>query len=92
MVLSRLFSVFGRGEADCDAVRATSSDYIDTDIGERQRARISSHLERCAPCRAFINTMRATVNLLRSAIESEPPDGFEQRVKERIADERQSRD
>ena len=87
MVLSRLFSIFGRGEADCPEVRAASSDYIDADIGERQRARIDSHLEKCPLCRAFINTMRATVNLLKSALASEPPEGFRQRVKERIAEE-----
>ncbi len=87
MALSRLFSIFGGGEADCAEVRAASSDYIDEDVGKRQRDRIASHLERCAPCRAFINTMRATVDLLKSAFESEPPEGFRQRVKERIAEE-----
>jgi predicted anti-sigma-YlaC factor YlaD len=87
MVLSRLFSIFGKGEADCPEVRAASSDYIDEDLGERQRARIDSHLEKCPLCRAFINTMLATVNLLKSAFESEPPEGFQQRVKERIAEE-----
>ena len=90
MVLSRLFSIFGRGEADCPEVRAASSDYIDADLGERQRARIDSHLEKCPLCRAFVNTMRATVNLLKSAFESRPPEGFKQRIKERIAEEGKS--
>ena len=90
MVLSRLFSIFGRGEADCPEVRAASSDYIDDDLGERQRARIDSHLVKCPLCMAFINTMRATVNLLKSAFESEPPEGFRQRIKERLAEERRS--
>ena len=90
MVLSRLFSIFGGGEADCPEVRAASSDYIDADLGERQRARIDSHLEKCPLCRAFVNTMRATVNLLKSAFESTPPEGFQQRVRDRIAEEGKS--
>ena len=82
----RFFNLFKRKEADCPEVRAASSDFLDGDMGRRERGRIAAHLEKCAPCRAFVNTLRATVDLLRSTPAPEPPEGLEQRIRERLRD------
>ena len=82
----RLFDIFRKKDLDCGDVRAASSDFIDGDVGGRERARIAFHLERCGPCRSFINTLRATVNLLRSTPASEPPEGFKQRIRDSLGD------
>ena len=78
------FNPFKRKEADCPEVRAASSDFIDGDMGRRERARIAAHLENCAPCRAFVNTLRATVALLHSAPMPEPPEGLKQRIRDSL--------
>ena len=80
----RFFNLFKRREADCPEVRAASSDFLEGDMGRRERARIAFHLERCDLCRAFVNTLRATVDLLRSAPALEPPEGFEQRIRDSL--------
>ena len=82
----RFFNLFKRKEADCPEVRAGASDFLDGDMGRRESARIAAHLEKCGLCRAFVNTLRATVNLLRSTPTSEPPEGFKQRIRDRLKD------
>ena len=80
----RFFNLFKRKEADCPEVRAASSDFIDGDMRRRERTRIVAHLEKCAPCRAFVNTLRATVDLLRSTPAPGPSEGFEQRIRDSL--------
>ena len=80
----RFFNLFRRKEADCAEARAGASDFIDGDLNDRARSRIALHLERCAPCRAFVNTLRATVDLLRSTPALEPPEGFSQRIRDSL--------
>ena len=84
----RFFNLFKRKEADCPEVRAASSDFLDGDMRDRERVRITAHLEKCAPCRAFVNTLRATVDLLRSTPSLEPPEGFKQRIRDSLRDSR----
>ena len=71
-MVSRISRLFRRGsdEVDCDHVRNLSSDYIDNGLDPEERNRVRAHLKWCGMCLAFINTLRATVSLLRS---SEPP-------------------
>ena len=80
----RFFNLFKRKEAECPEVRSASSDFIDGDMRRGERARIAAHLEKCAPCRAFVNTLRATVALLRSAPAPEPPEGFKRRIRDSL--------
>ncbi len=82
----RFFNLFKRKDVDCEEVRAASSDFIDGDMGRRERARIAFHLERCPLCSAFIKTLRATVDLLRSTPVPELPVGFKQRIRDRLRD------
>ncbi len=81
----RFFDIFKRSELDCQQTRAASSDYLDGDVDDRKRARIARHLEKCGPCAAFVNTLRATVELIRAAPVSEPPTGFKQRIRDSLA-------
>ena len=80
----RIFDLFKRRELDCQEVREASSGFIDGEVGYRMRARIASHLKRCEHCKAFISTLRATVNLLRSAPTPELPVGFKQRIRDSL--------
>ena len=73
-----------RADDDCDEVRGTSSDYIDGELSEAGTAKVRAHILKCGPCEAFINTLRATVSLLRSTAKEEPPSGFKQRLRDRL--------
>ena len=83
-MISRLVRLFRGRELDCGEVRAASSDFIDDDLSSKESSRIRSHLEGCGPCTAFVETLRATIDLLRSTAAPGAPDGFRERVRERI--------
>ena len=83
-MISRLVRLFRGRELDCGEVRAASSDFIDGELNSGESSRIRSHLERCAACTAFIETLRATIDMLRSTAASGAPAGFRERVRERI--------
>ena len=89
-MVSRIVSIFRRKdrEPDCDEVRDISSDYIDGELDERRAGRVKSHLDGCAPCNAFIRTLRATINLLRSTSKEQAPEGFRSRVRESLSKDR----
>ena len=80
-MVSRLTGIFKRRN-DCHEVRSLSSDYIDGELDHATEDRVKSHLEWCAPCRAFINTLRATVDLLRATPRREVPDDLRQHIHE----------
>ena len=86
----RLFGIFKRRdpELDCEHVQETSSDLIDDDLDEKAKQRVVAHLEWCAPCTTLVNTLRATVRLLRSTPREVPPADFKERVRDSIRRER----
>ena len=88
-MVSRLLRLLSRmgSNADCREVRDLSSDYIDDELDSATRDRVSEHIGWCGPCNAFINTLRATVDILRSTPKRDAPDGFRERVRETIKSE-----
>ena len=82
----RLFGIFKRRdpELDCTHVREVSSDFIDDDLDTQAKQKVVAHLGWCPPCNAFINTLRATVGLLRSTPREVPPPGFKEHLRESI--------
>ena len=83
-MISRLVRLFRGRDLDCGEVREASSDFIDGELSSGESSRIRSHLERCGPCTAFIETLRATIDFLRATSPSGAPPGFRERVQERI--------
>ena len=83
-MISRLVRFFRRRELDCGEVRAASSDFLDDELSSGESSRIRSHLERCPACTAFIETLRATIDMLRSTAGPGAPAGFRERVHERL--------
>ncbi len=82
-LLARLFR--GReGRTPCRDVVDLSSDYIDGELDEAVAVRLKGHLERCKPCRAFINTLRTTVDLLRATPRRPAPESFRERLRARL--------
>ena len=88
-MVSRFLKLFSRmgGDADCREVRDLSSDYIDDELDETSRGRVGEHIGRCGPCNAFINTLRATIDMLRSTPRHDAPEGFPDRVRDAVRNE-----
>ena len=45
-------------------VRAVLSDFDEETLAPHDHARVAEHLEWCSSCRSFLNTLRATVQLV----------------------------
>ena len=85
-MVSRITSLFGRSREgnECDHVRGLSSDFIDDELDPEERDRLLAHLEWCGLCIAFINTLRATVNMLGSSDAPETPPALKDNIRARI--------
>ena len=86
-MISRLLRLFRKNDVDCPEVRGAASDYIDGEMDPELIARISSHLSKCGPCVAFVRTLRATIQLLRSTPSAAPPVGYKDRLRSRLSGE-----
>lgn len=59
---------------DCRRLFARLSQYLDAELPEPDCAAIQAHLSDCPPCRAFLRTLRKTVDLCRQySPETMPP-------------------
>ena len=88
--LVRMLMGKGMMDGDCEEIRNLSSDYVDGELAAETVGKVESHLARCGPCTAFINTLRATVRLLRNIPDRQAPGDFRQRVREGLQEERSS--
>ena len=83
-MISFLKRLFNRGEADCAETRELASDYLEDDLAPRKRAGVQFHLDRCGPCRAFVEALSATIALLGRLPPVPAPASFQQNVMSRI--------
>jgi len=52
---------------NCKEIFESLSDYLDDDLNPEDCDEIETHVERCAPCQAFLNTLQRTVDYCRDA-------------------------
>ena len=76
--------LFNRGEADCAETRELASDYLEDELAPRRRAAIKFHLDKCGPCRAFVEALSTTIGLLSRLPRVSAPASFQQTVMNRI--------
>lgn len=69
----------------CREVIRELSDYIDNDLDESLRRRITEHLAGCAHCSAIFDGTRNVIRLIGDDKTFELPVGFSARLRERIA-------
>ena len=83
-MISRLMRIFRRSmlPPECEEVRSLSSDYLDGDLEPLLMQKIREHISGCELCVAFVNTLAATVGLLRAAPARKAPSGFKERVRQ----------
>jgi anti-sigma factor RsiW len=71
-------------EISCLEVWREISNYIDGDIDAELRARMEAHFKVCAHCSAVLDGTRNVVKLVGDGAEYVVPDGFSQRLYNRI--------
>ena len=68
----------------CQQVRRDISDYIDEDLDPVQRAALDQHFAECRHCTALHEGMRNIIALYRDERVLAPPDGFHERLYEKL--------
>jgi len=71
-------------EISCLEVWREISNYIDDDVDAELRARMEAHFKVCAHCKAVLDGTRNVVKLVGDGVEYQMPDGFSQRLYDRI--------
>lgn len=62
------------GGAECKALFARLSEYLDGEIDAEGCAHVDEHLADCPPCRDFLESLRRTVRLVQSEPGATLPD------------------
>jgi putative zinc finger protein len=71
-------------EISCLEVWREISNYINDDVDPELRARMEAHFKVCAHCKAVLDGTRNVVKLVGDGVEYQVPDGFSQRLYNRI--------
>lgn len=75
-------AVHGPGSRDCRDIFARLSDYLDDELDADFCARLEEHMDDCPPCRAFLESLRRTVDWTRSLPDRELPEELKQELVE----------
>lgn len=71
-------------EISCLEVWREISNYIDGEIDPDLSARMQAHFKVCAHCKAIYDGTRNVVKLVADGVEYEMPEGFSQRLYDKI--------
>lgn len=65
---------------ECRQIADLLSDYLDGTLPKPTRELLEWHIEGCAPCVAFVNTYRGTINAAHKLKDVEIPSELKQRL------------
>ncbi len=68
------------GTLECRQIADLLGDYLEGTLPKRTRELLEWHIEGCAPCVAFVNTYRGTVNAAGTLRDVEIPAELKQRL------------
>jgi len=74
----------------CEEVWRDISDYIDEDLDPIQRAALDQHFVECRHCTALLDGTRNVIGLYRDKRVLAPPDGFHERLYQRLGENTKS--
>lgn len=75
--------IFRSGDVDCEETRRLGSDYLENGLSPKKRSLVQTHLDKCGPCRSFVDTLASTIGMLQSFPRANPPPSFKQSILER---------
>ena len=67
-------------DMECRRIAELLGDYLDGSVPKETRELIEWHIESCAPCVAFVNTYRGTINAAQKLRETTIPSELKQRL------------
>ena len=67
-------------EMECRRIAELLGDYLDGTVPKETRELIEWHIESCAPCVAFVNTYRGTIDAAKMRRETPIPPELKQRL------------
>lgn len=70
------------GSTDCLEIFARLSEYLDEELDPVPCLEVDRHLQGCAPCQAFLESLRRTVALLEDVASPPVPDDLRRQVRE----------
>jgi hypothetical protein len=70
----------------CREAIARMSAFLGRELGPVEVARIVLHLSTCAPCRAYLRTLRATIRIAGRAADVEMPEEMKARLRRFLSD------
>jgi anti-sigma factor RsiW len=70
----------GASEIECRQIAELLADYLDGSLPRATRELIDFHIDGCAPCVAFLNTYRGTVDATRKLAEVPIPSELKKRL------------
>jgi anti-sigma factor RsiW len=70
----------GPSEIECRQIAELLGDYLDGSLPRETRELIDFHIDGCAPCVAFLNTYRGTVDAARQLPDVEIPSELKKRL------------
>jgi anti-sigma factor RsiW len=70
----------GPSEIECRQIAELLGDYLDGSLPRETRELIDFHMDGCAPCVAFLNTYRGTVDAARKLPEVPIPSELKKRL------------
>jgi len=65
----------------CREAIARMSAYLDRELGPLDLVRLVLHLATCAPCRAYLRTLRRTIQVAGRAADVEMPEEMKRRLR-----------
>jgi predicted anti-sigma-YlaC factor YlaD len=65
---------------ECRQIAELLGDYLDGSVPKETRELIEWHIESCAPCVAFVNTYRGTIDAAKKLREATVPPELKQRL------------
>ncbi len=75
----------------CREAIARMSAFLDCELGPVDVVRIAVHLSTCAPCRAYLRTLRATIRIAGRAADVEMPEEMKRRLRVFLSDRMRGR-
>lgn len=67
-------------DMECRQIAELLGDYLDGTVPKNVRELIEWHIESCAPCVAFVNTYRGTIDAAKKLKETPIPPELKQRL------------
>lgn len=70
----------GKGSAGCKAIFERLSEYLDEELDPSVCADVDEHMEGCAPCKKYLESLRRTVATLQDVESPRLPDGLRREI------------